>query len=217
MAAPVPEIMDIPSYCCLLHIYTSFDDDVLNIKLTALCFVSRRSCWKSRPKDCYAVFLLPEHYDLLYSCIMLCTTNVHAVLVLERNCSEWMAEHRSSIQCFIKTGRTVSRWDGIVPLSLARPITEPLSWASSLLHNLFSCSSMFSPCDISKPVFPSQYWLKHDSHVTSLATIYSRANTTHVFIFTTCFGRDAPSSGEAEYNTSNCKLLLNCNINYNKT
>jgi hypothetical protein len=36
-------------------------------------------------------------------------------------------------------------------------------------------------------------------------------------IFTTCFGRDAPSSGQAEYNTSNYKSLLNCNINYNKT
>jgi hypothetical protein len=61
------------------------------------------------------------------------------------------------------------------------------------------------------------YTIKHDNHVTLLATIYSRANITHVFIFTTCFGRDAPSSGEAEYNTSNYKSLLNCNINYNKT
>jgi hypothetical protein len=59
--------------------------------------------------------------------------------------------------------------------------------------------------------------IKHDNHVTLLATIYLRANTTHVFIFTTCFGCDAPSSGEAEYNTSNYKSLLNCNITYNKT
>jgi hypothetical protein len=34
---------------------------------------------------------------------------------------------------------------------------------------------------------------------------------------TTCFGRNAPSSGEAEYNTSNYKSLLNCNRTYNKT
>jgi hypothetical protein len=40
--------------------------------------------------------------------------------------------------------------------------------------------------------------IEHDNHVTLLATIYLRANTTHVFIFTTCFGCDAPSSGEAE-------------------
>jgi hypothetical protein len=59
--------------------------------------------------------------------------------------------------------------------------------------------------------------IKHDNHVTLLATIYLRANTTHVFIFTTCFGCDAPSSDEAEYNTSNYKSLLNCNITYNKT
>jgi hypothetical protein len=60
--------------------------------------------------------------------------------------------------------------------------------------------------------------LKHDNHVTLLATsIYSCANITHVLIFTTCFSRDAPSSGEAEYNTSNYKSLLNCNTNYNKT
>jgi hypothetical protein len=45
------------------------------------------------------------------------------------------------------------------------------------------------------------YTIKHDNHVTLLATIYLRANTIHVFIFTTCFGCDAPSSGEAEYNT----------------
>jgi hypothetical protein len=61
------------------------------------------------------------------------------------------------------------------------------------------------------------YTIKHDNHVTLLTTIYSRADITHVFIFTTCFGRDAPSSGEAEYNTSNYELLLNCNINHNKT
>jgi hypothetical protein len=61
-------------------------------------------------------------------------------------------------------------------------------------------------------------FIKHDNHVTLLATIYSRANTYYTRpIFTTCFGRDAPSSGEAEYNTSNYKSLLNCNINYNKT
>jgi hypothetical protein len=36
-------------------------------------------------------------------------------------------------------------------------------------------------------------------------------------IFTTCFGRDAPSSGGTEYSTSNYESLLNCNINYNKT
>jgi hypothetical protein len=59
--------------------------------------------------------------------------------------------------------------------------------------------------------------IKNDNHVTLLATIYLRANTTHVFISTTCFGCDAPSSGEAEYNTSNYKSLLNCNITYNKT
>jgi hypothetical protein len=55
------------------------------------------------------------------------------------------------------------------------------------------------------------YTIKHDNHVTLLATIYSCANTriTLVLIFTTCFGRDAPSSGEAEYNTSNYKSLLN--------
>jgi hypothetical protein len=29
--------------------------------------------------------------------------------------------------------------------------------------------------------------VEHDNHVTLLATIYLRANTTHVFIFTTCF------------------------------
>jgi hypothetical protein len=29
--------------------------------------------------------------------------------------------------------------------------------------------------------------IKHDNHVTLLATIYLRANTTHVFIFTTCY------------------------------
>jgi hypothetical protein len=66
------------------------------------------------------------------------------------------------------------------------------------------------PCSLLKAI-------KHDNHVTLLETIYSCANTTHVLIFTTCFGRDAPSSGEAEYNTSNYKSLLNCNINYNKT
>jgi hypothetical protein len=37
------------------------------------------------------------------------------------------------------------------------------------------------------------YTIKHDNHVTLLATIYLRANTTHVFIFTACFGCDAPS------------------------
>jgi hypothetical protein len=31
------------------------------------------------------------------------------------------------------------------------------------------------------------HMIKHDNHVTLLATIYLRANTTHVFIFTTCF------------------------------
>jgi hypothetical protein len=61
------------------------------------------------------------------------------------------------------------------------------------------------------------YTIKHDNHVTLLATIYLRANTTYVFIFTKCFGCDAPSSGEAEYNTSNYKSLLNCNITYNTT
>jgi hypothetical protein len=36
-------------------------------------------------------------------------------------------------------------------------------------------------------------------------------------IFTTCFGRDSPSSGEAEYITPNYKSLPNRNTNYNKT
>jgi hypothetical protein len=39
----------------------------------------------------------------------------------------------------------------------------------------------------------------------------------HTFIFTTCFSPNAPSSVEAEYNTSNYKSLLNCNTTYNKT
>jgi hypothetical protein len=48
------------------------------------------------------------------------------------------------------------------------------------------------------------YTIKHDNHVTSFATIFSCVNIAHVFIFTTCFGRDAPSSGE----------VVTCNLVY---
>jgi hypothetical protein len=61
------------------------------------------------------------------------------------------------------------------------------------------------PMDRVTQIISNLYDKTRQSLFTLLATIYLRANTTHVFIFTTCFGCDAPSSGEAEYNTSNYK------------
>jgi hypothetical protein len=48
--------------------------------------------------------------------------------------------------------------------------------------------------------------MKHDNHVTSFATILSCVNIAHVFIFTTYFGYDEPSSGETKYNTPNIQV-----------
>jgi hypothetical protein len=96
-------------------------------------------------------------------------------------------------------------------------LTKSQEMVSSMSKHRWNGVCIWSEIKIVTSLEASQICLKHDNHVTLLATIYSCANTTHILIFTTCFGRDAPSSGEAEYNTSNCKSLLNCNTNYNKT
>jgi hypothetical protein len=49
------------------------------------------------------------------------------------------------------------------------------------------------------PSTPTKTGITHDNHVTLLATIYSRTNTTHVFILTTCFGRNAMLYKENSY------------------